>query len=84
MADALEQPLLLSKDIATLKNVRQQDLFLSLKKDLALVSFWLHLPNFMLGSSLFFYFIIIDMVFPCSLVVVLRRPSRRSLWPRNG
>ena len=84
VANALEQPLLLPKDMATLKNMRQQDLFLSLKRDLALVSFWLHLPNFMLGSSLFFYFIIIDMVFPCSLVVVLRRPSRRSLWLRNG
>ena len=44
MADALEWPLLLPKDMDALKNMRQQDLFMSLKRDLALVSFstWPH------------------------------------------
>ena len=48
-ANALEQPLMLPKDMAALKNVRQQDLFLSLKRDLALVSFSTCLNNPMLG-----------------------------------
>ena len=81
MADILEQPLLLPKDMIALKNVRQKDLFLSLKRNLALVSVWLHLLDFMLGCSFFFFFFFIDMVFPCCF---LRKPSRRSLWPRNG
>ena len=38
MAETLEHPLLLPKDIDALKKVRQPELFLSLKKDLALVS----------------------------------------------
>ena len=39
MAETLKWPLLLPKDMDALKNVRQQDLFMSLKRDLALVSF---------------------------------------------
>ena len=44
VAAALEQPHLLLKDMDVLKNIRQQDLFMSLKRDLALVSFsiWSH------------------------------------------
>ena len=37
LAEALEQPLL-PKDMAALQTMRQLDLFLSLKRDLALVS----------------------------------------------
>ena len=54
LANALEQPLLLPKDMAALKNVRQQDLFLSLKMNLALVSFSTHLNDFMLGCLFLF------------------------------
>ena len=39
LTEALEQPLLLPKDMTALRNVRHPDLFLSLKRDLALVSF---------------------------------------------
>ena len=44
VAVALERPHLLLKDMDVLKNIRQQDLFMSLKRDLALVSFstWSH------------------------------------------
>ena len=38
MAEALEHLLLLPKDIDAMKKVRQPELFLSLKKDLALIS----------------------------------------------
>ena len=38
LAQALEQPLLLPKDIEALRQTRQLDLFMSLKRDLAMVS----------------------------------------------
>ena len=38
IAEALEQPLLLPKDIDVVRKIRQQDLFMSLKRDLAMVS----------------------------------------------
>ena len=49
LANTLEQSLLLLKDMDALKTVRQQDLFLSLKRDLALVSFLTRLIDFMPG-----------------------------------
>ena len=52
IANTLEQPLLLPKDMATLKNLKQQDLFLPLKRDLALVILSTLLANFMLGYFL--------------------------------
>lgn len=42
MADALKRPFLLPKDMEALKNVRQQELFMSLKRDLVLVRFLTH------------------------------------------
>lgn len=57
LAETLKQLLLLPKNMAALQTMRQQDLFLSLKRDLALVSFWSYLFNFMLSCpSLFFFF----------------------------
>ena len=38
IAKALEQPLLLSRDMETYRRFSQQELFLSLKRDLAMVS----------------------------------------------
>ena len=38
LAQALEQPLLLPKDMEALRRMRQLDLFRSLKRDLAMVS----------------------------------------------
>ena len=37
-AQALKQPLLLPKDMEALRRMRQPDLFMSLKRDLAMVS----------------------------------------------
>ena len=37
IVEALEQPLLLPKDMAALRHMRQPNLFISLKKDLAMV-----------------------------------------------
>ena len=38
LAQALEQPLLLPKDMDALRRMRQPDLFMSLKRDLAMVN----------------------------------------------
>ena len=38
LAQALEQPLLLPKDMDALRRMRHPDLFMSLKRDLAMVS----------------------------------------------
>ena len=40
VADAVEQSLLLPKDMAELKSMRQHEIFLELKRDLAMVSFF--------------------------------------------
>ena len=37
--EALEQPLLLPKDMEALRRMRQPNLFLSLKRDLAMISY---------------------------------------------
>ena len=39
VADAMEQSLLLPKDMADLRSIRQHEVFLGLKRDLAMVSF---------------------------------------------
>ena len=44
VAEALEQPLLLPKDMDAYKNFSQQELFLSLKRDLAMVSGLIYCP----------------------------------------
>ena len=38
IVEALEQPLFLPKDMDVVRKMRQQDLFMSLKRDLAMVS----------------------------------------------
>ena len=45
IAEALEQPLLLPKDMEVYRHFKQNDLFLSLKRDLAMVSN-LHIHEF--------------------------------------
>ena len=41
MVDAVEQSLLLPKDMADLRSMRQYEVFLGLKRDLAMVSLFL-------------------------------------------
>ena len=43
LAEALEQPLLLPQDMAAYRSFNHPDLFLSLKRDLAIVSYSAHL-----------------------------------------
>ena len=44
VTEALEQPLLLPKDMEAYRNFSQPELFLSLKRDLAMVSDLIHCP----------------------------------------
>ena len=44
VAEALEQPLLLPKDMEAYRRFNQQELFLSLKRDLAMVSSSIYCP----------------------------------------
>ena len=55
VAEALEQPLLLSKDMEAYRNFNHPKLFLSLKRDLAMVSDCIHCFSFMLLHFLTFY-----------------------------
>ena len=48
MAEALKQPLLLPKDMEAYRNFNHPKLFLSLKRDLAMVSDWIYCSTFIL------------------------------------
>ena len=55
VAKALEQPLLLPKDMEAYRNFNHPELFLSLKRELAMVSDWIHCSIFILLHFLTFY-----------------------------
>ena len=55
VAEALEQPLLLLKDMEAYRNFNHPELFLSLKRDLAMVSYWIHCSTLVLLHFLTFY-----------------------------
>ena len=55
VAEALEQPLLLPKDIEAYKNFNHPEFFLSLKRDLAMVSDWIYCSTFILLHFLICY-----------------------------
>ena len=55
VAEALEQPLLLSKDMEAYRNFNHPKLFLSLKRDLAMVSYLIYHSTHILLHFLVFY-----------------------------
>ena len=55
VAKTLEQPLLLPKDMEAYRNFNHPELFLSLKRDLAMVSDSIHYSSFIHPYFLFFY-----------------------------
>ena len=57
LAETLEQPFFLPKDTAALRHMRQLNLFMSLKRDLALVSFPTCLTEGIFSFSFLFYFL---------------------------
>ena len=55
VAEALEQPFLLTMDMEAYRNFNHPELFLSFKRDLAMVSYWIHYPTLILLHFLTFY-----------------------------
>ena len=78
VAEALEQPLLLPKDMEAYRNFNHPELFLSLKRDLAMISDWIHCSTFILLHLLIFYSVVKH-----HFIFFFRSHSRFS-WPRSG
>ena len=77
LAQALEQPLLLPKDMDVLRRMRQPDLVMSLKRDLAIVS--------MVSSAIQFVSLFHSHIFfRCNPLVALYKSLNKSLWPKNA
>ena len=76
VAEALEQPLLLPQDMEAYRTFNHPELFLSLKRDLAMVSDSVHFSSFILISLHF----IVKVVF----FFLLSRSHSKFLWPRSG
>ena len=84
VAEALEQPLLLPKDMEAYRTFNHPELFLSLKRDLAIVSDSIHYSSFIHPYFLAFYSKSdIPFVFVFFLIFISRSHSK-FLWPRSG
>ena len=82
IVEALEQPFLLPKDMEAVGKMRQQDLFLSLRRDLALVSILSGI--FLLSITMFFPFFFISLFYSHGIsMLFLCRSPKRSLWSRS-
>ena len=83
VAEALEQPLLLPKDMEAYRNFNHPELFISLKKDLAIVSNCSHYSSFILLHFLTFYSKgKIPLVL--SIFFFISRSHNKFLWLRSG
>ena len=77
MVEALQQPLLLPQDMAAYRSFNHSDLFLSLKRDLAMVSISTHFSFIFVYLHCFF--------FNLSHFITMHTRSRNKFtWPRNG
>ena len=77
VAEALEQPLFLLQDIEAYRTFNHPKLFLSLKRDLAMVSDSVHFSSFILISLHF----IAKVIF---FFFLLSRSHSKFLWLRSG
>ena len=86
VAEALEQPLLLPKDMEAYRNFNHLELFLSLKRDLAMVSDCIHCSSFIYLHFLAFYSKgAIPLVFVFFFIFFyFYRSHSKFLWPRSG
>ena len=84
VVETLEQPLLLPKDMEAYRNFNHLELFLSLKRDLAMVSDCIHCSSFILLHFLTFYSKDeIPLIFVCVFYFISRSRSK-FLWLRSG
>ena len=83
VAETLEQPFLLQKDMEVYRTFNHPELFLSLKRDLAMVSDSIHYSSFIHLHFLAFYSKSeIPLVFVCFFFI--SRSHNKFLWPRSG
>ena len=84
VAEALQQPILLSKDMEAYRTFNHPEFFLSLKRDLAMVSDSIHCSSFIhLHFSAFYSKSEIPFVFVC-IVFFISMSHNKYLWPRSG
>ena len=82
VAEALEQPLLLPQDIEAYRIFNHPELFLSLKRDLAMVSDSVHFSSFIL---IFLHFIAkVIYIYIYIFFFLLSRSHNKFLWARSG
>ena len=85
MAEALQQPLLLPQDMAAYRSFNHSDLFLSLKRDLAMVSNSTHFSFIFVYLHCFFIFLFFFIFFNLSHFIMMHTRSRNKFtWPRSG
>ena len=86
VAEALKQPLLLPKDMEAYRNFNHPELFLSLKRDLAMVNDWIHCSTFILLHFLTFYSKgeILFFFFCAFFFLLISRSHSKFSWPRSG
>ena len=80
VAEALEQSLLLPQDMEAYRTFNHLEVFLSLKRDLAMVSDSVHFSSFILISLHF----IAKVVFYHYYFFLLSRSRNKFLWPKSG
>ena len=84
VAEALEQPLLLPKDMEAYRTFNHPELFLSLKRDLTMVSDSIHYSSFIHLHFLAFYSKSeIPLGFVCFFFFFISRSHSKFLWPRS-
>ena len=82
VAEVLKQSLLLPKDMEAYRTFNHPELFLSLKRDLAMVSDSIHYSSFIHLHFLAFYSKSeIPLVFVC--FVLISKSHNKFLWPRS-
>ena len=87
VAEALEQPLLLPKDMEAYRTFNHPELFLSLKRDLAMVSDFIHCSSFIHFHFLAFYSkseIPLVFFYFFFYFFFISRSHSKFLWPRSG
>ena len=84
VAEALEQPFLLPKDMDAYRTFNHPEHFLFLKRDLTMVSDSIHYSSFIHLHFLAFYSKSdISLVFVCCFLYI-SRSHNKFLWPRSG
>ena len=80
VAEALQQPLLLPQDMVAYRSFNHPKLFLSLKRDLSMVSDSAHFSFI----YIYLHFITEVSLYHYHFIITRTRSRNKFLWPRNG